>query len=131
MAATQRGWRGSAACASDKQGARRTLLRHTVEMGDVSDVRLPTRSLLICGNQRSGTTMLCRALEDTSVCGRPEEYFLAEDPTQLPEWRFWEDGLFGVRHGAKGRGHYLRIVYGLGTTPNGVFAAKLMWNNLS
>lgn len=99
-------------------------------MTGVSDVQLPERSLLICGNQRSGTTMLCRALEDTGLCGRPEEYFLAEDPVQLPEWRFWEDGFYGVQHGAKDREDYLRIVYGLGTTPNGVFAAKLMWNNV-
>jgi trehalose 2-sulfotransferase len=25
---------------------------------------------------------------------------------------------------------YLKLVFGLGTTPNGVFGAKLMWNNV-
>jgi LPS sulfotransferase NodH len=97
--------------------------------GDL-DVHLPERSLLICGSQRSGTSLLCRALADTGVCGQPEEYFLAEDPAKLPDWRFWEEGFYGVRHGAKDRVDYLRIVYGLGASPNGVFAAKLMWNNL-
>lgn len=99
-------------------------------MTDVPDVHLPERSLLICGNQRSGTTMLCRALADTGVCGRPDEYFLAEDAAQLPDWRFWEEGFIGVQHGAKDREDCLRIVYGLGTTANDVFAAKLMWNDV-
>jgi LPS sulfotransferase NodH len=74
--------------------------------------------------------MLCRALADTGIAGRPEEYFLAEDPAKLPDWRFWEEGLYGAVTGAVDRESYLDAVYGLGSTANGVFGAKLMWNNL-
>jgi LPS sulfotransferase NodH len=87
-------------------------------------------SYLVCATQRTGTTLLCRALSDTGVCGRPDEYFLAVDETEQPGWPSWEKGPFGVAHGAKDRAHYLEIVRQLGSTPNGVFGAKLMWNNV-
>lgn len=44
----------------------------------------------ICASHRSGTTMLCRALTAISA-GRPQGYFLAEDPAKLPDRRFWEE----------------------------------------
>jgi hypothetical protein len=34
--------------------------------------------------------MLCPALTAISA-GRPQGYFLAEDPAKLPDWRFWEE----------------------------------------
>ena len=91
---------------------------------------LPAKSYLVCASPRSGTTMLCRALSDTEIAGRPDEYFLAEDPKELPEWRFWEEGPFGVFSGAVDRESYLDAVYRMGSTSNGVFGAKLMWNNV-
>jgi len=91
---------------------------------------LPKTSYLVCGNQRSGTTLLCSALADTRVAGRPDEYFLAVNEAEQPAWRCWEKGPFGIDNGATDRESYLRIVYRLGSTPNGVFGAKLMWNNL-
>jgi LPS sulfotransferase NodH len=91
---------------------------------------LPTRSYLVCASQRSGTTLLCRALTDTGLAGRPDEYFLAVGPEDEAQWPAWEHGLFGTRHRARDREDYLAIVYDLGTTPNGTFGAKLMWNNL-
>ncbi len=91
---------------------------------------MPEKSYVVCASQRSGTTMLCRALADTNVAGRPDEYFLALDEREHSGWHFWEDGPFGVVNGATSREAYLEIVYGLGTTANGVFGAKIMWNNL-
>ncbi len=73
---------------------------------------------------------MCRALADTGVAGRPDEYFLSVDPVEMPGWATWEDGPWGLLLGARDRAHYLELVYELGTTPNGVFGAKLMWNNL-
>ena len=90
----------------------------------------PSTSYLVCASQRSGTTLLCRALADTGVAGRPDEYFLAVDERDHAEWRGWEHGPFGRAHQARDREHYLDIVSDLGSTPNGVFGAKLMWNNL-
>ena len=76
--------------------------------------------------------MLCRALTDTGRAGRPEEYFLCGPPDAFPPgWRFWEHGIFAAGHDGLTRAQYLDLVYELGTTPNGVFGAKLMWNNVS
>ena len=90
----------------------------------------PTTSYLVCASQRTGTTLLCRALADTGLAGRPEEYFLAVDEREQPGWHCWEDGPFGRAHRSRDREHYLEIVYELGSTPNGTFGAKLMWNNV-
>ena len=35
----------------------------------------PGASYLICATPRSGSTMLCDALEGTGIAGRPEEHF--------------------------------------------------------
>jgi len=67
---------------------------------------------------------------DSEIAGRPEEYFLAEDPKKLPDWRFWEEGPFGLTSGTVDRESYLDAVYRMGSTSNGVFGAKLMWNNV-
>jgi LPS sulfotransferase NodH len=37
----------------------------------------PDRSYLVCATPRSGSTLVCHALEETGVAGRPEEYFEA------------------------------------------------------
>ncbi len=37
----------------------------------------PQRSYLVCATPRSGSTLVCHALEETGVAGRPEEYFEA------------------------------------------------------
>jgi trehalose 2-sulfotransferase len=91
----------------------------------------PVVSYLVAATQRSGSTLLCRALADTGVAGRPEEYFLTGPPEAFPPgWTFWEDGIFAQPHGTMDRETYLELVFRLGTTPNGVFGAKLMWNNV-
>jgi trehalose 2-sulfotransferase len=74
--------------------------------------------------------MLCRALTDTGVVGRPEEYFLSVDEAAQPEWKCWEEGFFGFLAANGDRESYLEGVYRVGTTPNGIFGAKLMWNNV-
>lgn len=91
----------------------------------------PVVSYLVAATQRSGSTLLCRALADTGVAGRPEEYFLTGPPEAFPPgWKFWEHGIFAQPHGEMDREGYLELVFRLGTTPNGVFGAKLMWNNV-
>ena len=37
----------------------------------------PDRSYLVCATPRSGSTLVCHALEETGVAGRPGEYFEA------------------------------------------------------
>jgi len=88
-------------------------------------------SYVIAANQRSGSTLLCRALAGTGVAGRPEEYFLTGPPEGFPPgWTFWEEGLFARPFGPMSREEYLDLVFELGTTANGVFGVKLMWNNI-
>jgi LPS sulfotransferase NodH len=109
----------------------------------------PQRSYLVCATPRSGSTLVCHALEKTGVAGRPEEYFEAlrhsgrprrpeeyflgvEDPSirdhlgereigsdPAPRSPLWSRAAYD---------RYLEWAFETGTTPNGVFGAKLMWN---
>lgn len=93
-------------------------------------MELPRASYLVCASPRSGTELLCRCLAVTGVAGRPQEYFLAEDPAKLPHWGFWEEGPFAAGHDVSDKEGYLSLVYRLGSTSNGVFGAKIHWNTL-
>jgi len=109
----------------------------------------PERSYLVCATPRSGSTLVCKALRDTGVAGRPEEYFEALRSTGRP--RTPGQYFAGIDDpsiidelgdpGAEGRqpppawsrtayDRYLEWAMEQGTTPNGVFAAKLMWQYL-
>ena len=48
----------------------------------------------------------------------------------MPDWRFWEEGPYAAGHDVSDRESYLALVYRLGSTPNGVFGAKIHWNCL-
>jgi LPS sulfotransferase NodH len=93
-------------------------------------VRRPTSCYLIGANQRSGTHLLCQALADTGLAGRPDEFFLSVDEAAMPDFGTWEDGPFGVALRATDRADYLDRVFDAATTPNGVFGVKVMANNL-
>jgi trehalose 2-sulfotransferase len=47
-------------------------------------VLVPEASYLICATPRSGSTLLCDALEDTGIAGRPAEHFEVLLETGLP-----------------------------------------------
>lgn len=108
----------------------------------------PDRSYLVCATPRSGSTLVCHALEETGVAGRPEEYFEAlrhSGRPRRPEEYFLgvEDQSIRDHLGERSVGsdpqprsplwsraaydRYLEWAFESGTTPNGVFAAKLMW----
>jgi LPS sulfotransferase NodH len=109
------------------------------------------RSYLVCTTPRSGSTLVCQALKATGVAGRPEEYFEALRQSGRP--RRPEQYFIGVDDqsildhlGERGVGddpqprsplwsrtaydRYLEWALEVGTTSNGVFAAKLMWGYL-
>jgi trehalose 2-sulfotransferase len=113
----------------------------------------PDRSYLICATPRSGSTLLCDLLGQTGVAGRPEEYFEALRHSGLP--RQPDEYFDRTRHAniierlafrempdegprpepsplwdAATYDRYLAWALEAGTTPNGVFAAKLMWGYL-
>jgi LPS sulfotransferase NodH len=108
----------------------------------------PERSYLVCATPRSGSTLVCQALKATGVAGKPEEYFEALMHTGRPRrpedyFRGMDDPSILDHLGERGIGddppprsplwsrtaydRYLEWVMDVGTTPNGVFAAKLMW----
>ena len=107
-------------------------------------------SYLVCATPRSGSTLLCEGLKATGVAGRPEEYFEAlpttgrprtpadylaglddsdaldlVDGAQPPEPPPYSS-LLDVDHPEE----HLARVRAWGTTPNGVFGAKVMWGHL-
>jgi len=110
----------------------------------------PQRSYLVCATPRSGSTLVCKALRETGVAGRPEEYFEALRSTGRPRrpQEYFEGvddrSIFDELGEPHGEGNqppppqwsrtaydrYLQWAMEQGTTPNGVFAAKLMWQYL-
>jgi LPS sulfotransferase NodH len=108
----------------------------------------PDRSYLVCATPRSGSTLVCHALEETGIAGRPEEYFEAlrhSGRPRRPEEYFLgvEDPSIRDHLGERAAGvdspprsplwsraaydRYLQWVFEAGTTENGVFGAKMMW----
>src|SRR6201995_2504136 len=108
----------------------------------------PDCSYLVCATPRSGSTLVCHALEETGVAGRPEEYFEAlrhSGRPRRPEEYFLgvEDQSIRDHLGERGVGaeqtprsplwsraaydRYLEWVFEAGATPNGIFGATLMW----
>ena len=108
----------------------------------------PKRSYLVCSTPRSGSTLVCKALRETGVAGRPEEYFEALRHSGRP--RRPDEYFLGIEDhsildhlGERSLGdeppprsplwsraaydRYLEWAIETGTTPNGVFGAKLMW----
>ncbi len=107
-------------------------------------LRVEGISYLVCATQRSGSTLLCEFLRATDVAGVPDEYFerlrgtgLARQPRQYFEHPSVQDIALRLAPTVAGRSEqpgefepWFRYVLQRGTTPNGVFGAKMMWNYL-
>jgi LPS sulfotransferase NodH len=112
-----------------------------------------SRSYLVCATPRSGSTLLCHLLDRTGIAGHPEEYFEAlrhsGEPRRPHEYfdrrrhaNIIERLAFREMPGEPGThdphphwtpetyDRYLAWALEQGTTPNGVFGAKLMWGYL-
>jgi trehalose 2-sulfotransferase len=104
----------------------------------------PDHSYLVCATPRSGSTLLCELLSATGVAGRPAEHFEDLQATSLPRQprQYFEDGgapevLELLAPTAAGRprpagafAERFAAVLREGSTPNGVFASKVMWGYL-
>lgn len=111
-------------------------------------IMLPHTSYLVCATPRSGSTLLCEALNNTDLAGHPQEYFEDLKETGLPRrpQQYFDSAvqsdildLLGTYsrlddqlpyHNADERtnyARYLRRVVEEGTTCNGVFGSKMMW----
>jgi LPS sulfotransferase NodH len=109
-----------------------------------------TASYLVCATPRSGSTLLCETLSKTGVAGNPLEFFEAVPETGVPRRPLdylvgLEDpDLLGLVERAPSHvappysdvrayasyDEHLERVRRDGTTPNGVFGAKIMWAHL-
>jgi LPS sulfotransferase NodH len=79
----------------------------------------PTRSLLVCTNPRAGSWMLCTGLARTGQAGYPSEYLIP-----------WDEGDWARLWGTSDYQSFLQAMLVEGTSPNGVFAAKIMWGHV-
>jgi trehalose 2-sulfotransferase len=77
----------------------------------------PDRSYFISTTPRTGSFLLAHALESTGIAGRPQEYF---DPNFEELWL--------QRLGIASDAEFFGKILPEGTTPNGVFAAKVHWH---
>jgi len=106
----------------------------------------PHQSYIVAATPRSGSTLLCEALAHTGIAGRPAEYFEAlrgTDTPRQPRQYFDEvapdlEALLPLTDQepaeelarAETYADYLRWALEAGTTPNGVFGAKIMWGHV-
>src|SRR3954467_7800912 len=112
----------------------------------------PALSYLVSATPRSGSTLLCHLLDQTGVAGHPEEYFEDLRHSGLPRrpheyfdperhaniierlaFREMPDGAEPAPNplwSPATYDRYLDWVLEQGSTPNGVFGAKLMWGYL-
>jgi LPS sulfotransferase NodH len=109
-----------------------------------------TVSYLVCATPRSGSTLLCDTLRKTGIAGNPLEFFEALPETGVPRRPL--DYLIGLDdpealalvedapapeappysdlRACSSYAEHLEKVRASGTTPNGVFGAKIMWAHL-
>ena len=101
----------------------------------------PDTPYLVCATPRSGSTLLCELLTATGVAGRPQEFFEHLHATNQPrQAREYFEGVSepavlellretepGTPESPEAWETRLQEALREGTTPNGVWASKLMW----
>jgi LPS sulfotransferase NodH len=82
---------------------------------------MPSRGYLLCCIERTGSSLLGNALAGTDMAGRPLEYF-----NPMTQGKPWMRAILGDSAMVGG----LPKILSAGTTPNGVFGAKVHWAHL-
>jgi LPS sulfotransferase NodH len=82
-----------------------------------------TESYFVCATPRTGSSLLLGLLASTGLAGIPESYF------RQPDQQLWADR-WGIPGPAFAYRAFVHAALQAGTTPNGVFGAKLMWGTL-
>ncbi|WP_308909003.1 Stf0 family sulfotransferase [Pseudokordiimonas caeni] len=75
----------------------------------------PRKSIVLCATQRCGSTMICEDMRNAGTLGLPEEHFLP--------WQSLKPDMNWAPH--------LEGVYRRGSGENGVFAVKIMANQMA
>jgi trehalose 2-sulfotransferase len=81
---------------------------------------MPSRGYLVCCIERTGSNLLAEALAGTGVAGRPLEYF-----NPVEQNSDWMKKIFAGSNLVEG---FPKVLIA-GTTPNGVFGAKVHWSH--
>src|SRR5262249_41256156 len=79
----------------------------------------PTIYYIVASTPRSGSTFLCRRLWSTGLMGAPAEYFNYQGFMLQMVARLRSVNIF----------HYVRQLFAIRTSPNGVFGAKVHFNH--
>lgn len=77
-------------------------------------------SYIVCATPRSGSGLLCDTLWRTGLAGKPDEYFLPENVVKNS--MIWQVSTLY---------EYFYKVIEKGTTPNGIFGSKIMWDHVN
>jgi LPS sulfotransferase NodH len=116
---------------------------------EIGGLPRPRCSYLVCATPRSGSTLLCKALEATGLAGHPEEFFEAKRETGAPahgsDYLWDAPGVdlqellgddpeppapdYSSLAGIDDYRDHLRRALEWGTSDNGVFGAKVMWGH--
>ena len=116
---------------------------------EIAGLPRPELSYLVCATPRSGSTLLCKALEATGRAGHPEEFFEAKRETGAPakgsDYLWDSPGVdllsllgddpqppapdYSSLAGVGDYREHLRRTLERGTSENGVFGAKIMWGH--
>lgn len=83
----------------------------------------PSRSLVLCAAPRTGSTLLCELLTGTEVMGYPKEPFAPASLAACCE-------AWGTPGPDVDLDAYLRAALRNGTSPDGTFSTKVMWEHL-
>jgi LPS sulfotransferase NodH len=83
-------------------------------------------SYLICATPRTGSSLLCGLLDSTGIAGHPGSWFRRQDEREFAaRW-----GIANQSDGTFGYADYFPAAIAAGSTPNGVFAARIMWGTV-
>jgi trehalose 2-sulfotransferase len=108
--------------------------RPTTSLNEEGAQTAPKLCFFICHTLRSGSTLLCDALNNTGVAGYPEEYF----PERCRDGEVFVATGAALKDPDTWRSDWISTpfeqcmdrVLTSGTTPNGVFASKVKWSNM-
>jgi trehalose 2-sulfotransferase len=75
---------------------------------------------IVCATPRSGSSLLCEFLRNTFLAGRADEYFNHKS-----------EAIWRAKWGIGSTVDYFRWMIERGTSPNGVFGAKIMWEQMA
>ena len=79
----------------------------------------PRTTYIVCATPRSGSSLLCESLSNTLLAGQPDEYFNKKS-----------EDLWRKRWDLSSSEDYFCWLLEHGTSPNGVFGMKIMWEQM-